>query len=331
VTDRTSAGVSVVVPAFRSASSLPLLAERLAEVLEPAAISYELVLVDDGSEDGTWEAIEGLAHERDEVRGLRLARNYGQQSALLAGIRSARRERIVTLDDDLQYRPESIPPLLEALDGGADLVYGVAEERRHRWSREATTSLAKGLMRVATGDPMVTRISALRAFRTQLRDGFAAFDGPYVSIDALLLWSTRRIAEVTVPHDSRRDGRSGYSPRSLARHALTVVVGFSSRPLRLASALGFLCTVLGALLLAYVILRYAFSGSHVPGFAFLASAISIFSGVQLFALGVIGEYLARMYPRVMGHPAYAIAAAVEAGEAAGSGAPGDEQQRAAGG
>ena len=318
MSDRASEGVSVVVPAFRSAGSLPLLAERLAEVLVPASIPYELVLVDDGSEDGTWEAIERLARERDEVRGLRLARNYGQQSALLAGIRSARRGRIITLDDDLQYRPESIPPLLAALDDGADLVYGVAEERRHRWAREATTSLAKRLMRVATGDPMVTRISALRAFRTKLREGFTAFDGPYVSIDALLLWSTRRITEVTVPHDPRHEGRSGYSPRALARHALTVVVGFSSRPLRLASALGFLCTALGALLLAYVLLRYAFSGNHVPGFAFLASAISIFSGVQLFALGVIGEYLARMYPRVMGHPAYAIAAEVEGGRPSGA-------------
>jgi glycosyltransferase involved in cell wall biosynthesis len=317
VSEGRSEGISVVVPAFRSAASLPRLAARLAEVLDPAAVPYELVLVDDGSEDGTWDAIEALAREREEVRGMRLARNYGQQSALLAGIRSARQPLIVTLDDDLQYRPESIPLLLAALEG-ADLVYGVAEKRRHRWAREATTRLAKRLMRVATGDPMVTRISALRAFRTNLREGFAAFDGPYVSIDALLLWSTRRISEITVPHDARQDGRSGYSPRSLARHALTVVVGFSSRPLRLASALGFLCTALGALLLLYVLLRYAFSGNHVPGFAFLASAISIFSGVQLFALGVIGEYLARMYPRVMGHPAYAITAEVEAGGASGT-------------
>ncbi|HET7443406.1 MAG TPA: glycosyltransferase [Solirubrobacterales bacterium] len=324
MSERLLDGVSVVVPAFRSAASLPRLADRLAEVLGPAAIPYELVLVDDGSEDGTWEAIERLAAEREEVRGLRLARNYGQQSALLAGIRSARRAQIVTLDDDLQYRPESIPALLDALAAGADLVYGMAEERRHRRGREWTTSLAKRLMRVATGDPMVTRISALRAFRTQLREGFTTFDGPYVSIDALLLWSTRRIAEITVPHDPREEGRSGYSPRSLARHALTVVVGFSSRPLRAASALGFLCTVLGALLLAYVLLRYALSGSHVPGFAFLASTITIFSGVQLFALGVIGEYLARMYPRVMGHPAYAVAAEVGERDEA-SATAGDEQ------
>jgi undecaprenyl-phosphate 4-deoxy-4-formamido-L-arabinose transferase len=146
-----------------------------------------------------------------------------------------------------------------------------------------------------------------------------------VSVDALLLWSTRRIAEIAVPHDPRAEGESGYSPRSLARHALTVIVGFSSRPLRMASALGFICTAFGAVLFAYVLLRYVLEGNHVPGFAFLASAISIFSGVQLFALGVIGEYLARMYPRVMGHPSYSIADEVTAPVELGLGAPRDKQ------
>lgn len=314
VTDSLTPGVSIVVPAFRSAGSLPALAERVATVLEGAELPYELVLVDDGSEDGTWAAIQALAAARAPVRGLRLARNSGQHAALLAGIRAARREWIVTLDDDLQFRPESIPSLLVSLEEGADLVYGVAEQPKHGRLRGIATSAAKRAMRVATGDPLVTRISALRAFRTRLREGFERFDGPYVSIDALLLWSTRRVAEVAVPHDARVDGQSGYSARTLARHALTVVVGFSSRPLRIASALGFVCTVFGAVLLVYVLFRYVTEGSAVPGFAFLASAISIFSGVQLFALGVIGEYLARMYQRAMGRPSYSIAESVEAGD-----------------
>jgi len=310
MSERLAAGVSVVVPAFRSASSLPALVDRVGAVLDGGSVPYELVLVDDGSEDGTWDAIQALATDNGSVRGLRLARNSGQHSALLAGIRSACRERIVTLDDDLQFRPESIPLLLDALADGADLVYGVAERRRHGRFRDIATAVAKWLMRIVTGDPLISRISALRAFRTELRDGFARFDGPYVSMDALLLWSTRRVTEVTVPHDAREQGESGYSARSLARHALTVIVGFSSRPLRVASALGFICTAFGAVLLAYVLFRYVTEGSSVPGFAFLASAISIFSGVQLFALGVIGEYLARMYPQVMGRPAYSIAESV---------------------
>jgi glycosyltransferase involved in cell wall biosynthesis len=307
VNEGSARGVSVVVPAFHSEASLPALAERVDSALGLASIPFELVLVDDGSEDGTWDAIRRLAEGEGHVRGLRLTRNCGQHNALLAGVRVARQPVVVTLDDDLQYRPESIPALLDALAGGADLVYGVTEQHRHGRLRGLATRTAKRLMRLLTGDPLVTRISPLRAFRTELRDGFAGFDAPYVSLDALLLWSTRRVSEVAVPHDPRTEGRSGYSPRSLARHAMTVVVGFSERPLRIASALGFLFTAFGGVLLAYVLIRYAVQGSNVPGFAFLASAISIFSGVQLFALGVIGEYLARMYPRVMGHPAYTVA------------------------
>jgi undecaprenyl-phosphate 4-deoxy-4-formamido-L-arabinose transferase len=286
-------GVSVVVPAFHSADTLTALADRVAGVLDSVSVPYELVLVDDGSDDG-----------------LRLARNCGQHNALLAGVRAARRRRIVTLDDDLQYRPESVPALLEALDGGADLVYGVAASPEHGWARRLMTRTSKWLLRISTGEPLVNSVSALRAFRTDLRDAFVRFDGPYVSLDALLLWSTSRVAEVSVEHDPRTHGASGYSVGSLARHALTMMVGFSSRPLRAASILGFACTALGVVLLAFVLVRYATQSGSVPGFAFLASAISIFSGVQLFAIGVIGEYLARMYPRVMGQPAYSIAESV---------------------
>jgi undecaprenyl-phosphate 4-deoxy-4-formamido-L-arabinose transferase len=162
-------------------------------------------------------------------------------------------------------------------------------------------------IRIVTGEPLVNSVSALRAFRTELREAFTDFDGPYVSLDALLLWSTSRVAEVPVEHDRREHGSSGYSIGSLARHALTMMVGFSSRPLRAASILGFASTALGVILLAYVLIRYATESGDVPGFAFLASAISIFSGVQLFAIGVIGEYLSRMYPRIMGQPSYAVA------------------------
>jgi undecaprenyl-phosphate 4-deoxy-4-formamido-L-arabinose transferase len=265
------------------------------------------VIVDDGSDDGTWEEVKALAEEGRPVRGMRLARNCGQHNALLAGVRGARRRRIVTLDDDLQYRPESIPALLEALDDGADLVYGVAAKPEHGWFRGMVTRASKWFLRIATGEPLVNSVSALRAFRTDLRGAWTGFGGNYVSLDVLLLWSTGRVAEVPVEHYPREQGASGYSIRSLVRHALTMMVGFSSRPLRAASIMGFAATALGVVLLAYVFVRYATSTGRVPGFAFLASAISIFSGVQLFALGVIGEYMARMYTRVIGQPTYSIA------------------------
>ncbi len=325
-------GVCVVVPVFHSQGRLTDLVDRVSATLDDAAVAHEFVMVDDGSEDGTWEEVRELAGAGRGVTGLRLRRNYGQHNALLAGVRIARRERIVTLDDDLQYRPESVPRLLAALDEGADLVYGTAERPRHGPLRRLATRVSRRLMLLATGEPMVAKISALRAFRTELRTAFEGFEGPDVSLDALLIWSTSRAGSVPVPHDSRAHGRSGYSVRSLARHAMTIMVGFSSRPLRAASLLGFACTALGIALLAYVLIRYTTEGGSVPGFAFLASAISIFSGAQLFAIGVIGEYLARMYSRSMGRPSYSIAEQTPvAAEPSAPGAASDEQQRPAGG
>jgi undecaprenyl-phosphate 4-deoxy-4-formamido-L-arabinose transferase len=302
-------GVSVVVPAYESEGHLVELADRVGEVLDAGSIPFELVLVDDGSTDGTWEEIRSLQAEGRPVRGLRLSRNSGQHNALLAGIRVARRELIVTLDDDLQYRPESVLTLLEVFEQeeDVDVVYGTAQERRQHFARRQATALARWLLRVATGEADINRISALRAFRTELRDVFTRVDGPRVSIDVLLLWATSRISAVSVPHYGREHGRSGYSIGSLTAHALTIMVGFSSRPLRAASVLGFACTALGVLVLAYVLTRYVIQGGSVPGFPFLASTIAIFSGAQLFAIGIIGEYLARMYERVMGRPAYSIA------------------------
>jgi undecaprenyl-phosphate 4-deoxy-4-formamido-L-arabinose transferase len=300
-------GVSVVVPLYHAEGRVKLLVTRTAAVLDAMPVRHEFVFVDDGSEDRTWDEVRALAHAGAAVRGLRLSRNYGQHNALLAGVRLARCERIVTLDDDLQYVPESIPTLLAALDDGADLVYGVAAQRRQSGTRRLLTHVSRALLRLVTGEPLVARISAFRAFRTKLRETFAVFDSPDVSLDALLFWSTDRVADVQVPHEARTEGRSSYSARTLARHALTVMVGFSSRPLRIASVLGFACTLLGLGLLVDVLVRYVVEGDHVPGFAFLASAVLIFSGAQLFAIGIIGEYLARMYPRVMGRPAYSIA------------------------
>jgi hypothetical protein len=148
--------------------------------------------------------------------------------------------------------------------------------------------------------------SSFRAFRTNLRDGFAHFGGPYVSIDVLLSWSTVRYASIPVEQASRTSGRSSYSPRKLASLALTMLTGFTTLPLRLASLVGFAFTLVGFGLLAFVIVEFLIVGRQVPGFAFLASIIAIFAGAQLFALGIIGEYLGRVHMRVLDPPTYAV-------------------------
>jgi len=232
-------------------------------------------------------------------------RNYGQHNALLCGIRAAQCDVIVTMDDDLQHPPEEIPRLLEQLEQGFDVVYGTPKAKQHGFLRVLASRITRLALSMAIGRELAKNVSAFRVFRTRLRDAFAEYQSPFVSIDVLLTWATTRIGAITVGFEPRRSGASTYTFRRLLRHALDMMTGFSTLPLQLASLIGFSCTLLGIAVFLYVVVRYCLEGS-VPGFPFLASIIAIFSGAQLFALGVIGEYLARMHFRTMNQPPYAI-------------------------
>jgi glycosyltransferase involved in cell wall biosynthesis len=298
----------VVVPVYESAGSLALLVRGLHEALDGR--SFEIVLVNDGSADGSWDVIRDLASRDPRVVGLNLMRNYGQHNALLAGIRVARGEVVVTMDDDLQHPPEEIPKLLSALDRGSDVVYGTPARMPHSPLRNASSWITKLVLEKAMGAETARRVSAFRAFRTELRRAFENYRSPFVSIDVLLTWATRRFTAVEVEHRPRALGRSHYTLKALVTHALTVATGFSTLPLRLASLVGFAFTLVGLAVLAWVVGRYLVLGGSVPGFPFLASIIAIFSGAQFFALGIIGEYLARMHSRMMERPTYAVAESV---------------------
>jgi glycosyltransferase involved in cell wall biosynthesis len=298
--------VSVVVPVYNSAMLLPMLVKELEEVLRSCAVDFELILVNDTSPDESWRVMTELARERAWVQGINLMRNVGQHNALLCGIRAAKYEIVVTIDDDLQNPPTEIPRLLEKLEQGFDVVYGVPEQEQHGILRDLASRITKLVLQNAMGAEIARNISAFRVFRTQVREAFQQYRGPFVSIDVLLTWGTTRFGAVRVRHESRRAGTSGYTLRKLIAHALNMMTGFSVLPLQIASVIGFAFTVLGLATLAFVIGRYVFYGSPVPGFPFLASAIAVFSGAQLFALGIIGEYLARMHFRMMDRPAYTV-------------------------
>ncbi len=301
------AGVSVVVPVYQGEACLAELCQRLAEVLEARGTPFELILVDDGSADGSWGVIEALTRRAElMVRGIRLSRNYGQHNALLCGIGRARYATLVTLDDDLQNPPEEVPRLVEALSPDVDVVYGAPERQQHGLLRALASRLTKLVLQHAMGAETASRISAFRAFRTALRGGFAHYSGSFVSIDVLLTWTTTRFRAITVRHEPRRVGPSGYTFRKLLVHALNMVTGFSIVPLQLASLVGFLCTLFGVGVLVWVVGRALIEGIVVPGFAFLASIIAIFSGAQLFSLGILGEYLARVHFRSQERPVYLV-------------------------
>jgi len=298
--------VSVVVPVFNGKETIEELVSRCVAQAERSRIALEVILVNDGSRDGSWEAIRRLSAGPYGVRGIDLARNFGQHNAVLCGIRAARAPVIVTLDDDLQHPPEEIPKLLARIDEGYDCVYGRPRQERHGLWRRLASRITKLVLQRAMGAETAGEISAFRAFRVDLRDAFADVREPLVNIDVLLTWGGGRFTSVDVRHDPRRVGQSNYSASKLIVHALNMLTGFSSIPLRVATALGFALATLGGVLLAVVLGVYLWRGPAVPGFAFLASVVCLFSGAQLFSVGIMGEYLARTHFRTMGKPPYLV-------------------------
>jgi undecaprenyl-phosphate 4-deoxy-4-formamido-L-arabinose transferase len=285
---------------------LPELVKRLQPVLAGLAKDYELILVNDGSRDQSWRVIQRLAAEQAWVCGINLMRNYGQHNALLCGIRAARFEILVTMDDDLQHPPEEIHKLMAKLDEGFEVVYGYPEHQRHGLLRDVASGLTKLALQKSMGAETARHVSAFRAFRTQARDAFASYHSPFVSIDVVLTWATTRFVAIQVRHDPRKTGVSNYTFGMLFRHAMNMMTGFSTLPLQLANLIGFLCTLFGGVVLIFVVGRYLLYGTTQQGFPFLASIIAIFSGAQLLALGIIGEYLARMHFRMMERPTYTV-------------------------
>jgi glycosyltransferase involved in cell wall biosynthesis len=298
--------VSVVVPVYNSEASLEPLVERLSAVIAAQDWEAEVILVNDGSRDASWEKVKTLSARYPWVFGINLMRNYGQHNALLCGIRAASHEFVVTIDDDLQHPPEEIPLLFRELDQGFDVVYGTPLEEQHGFWRDLASQITKWALQNAMGARTARKVSAFRVFRTQLRAGFARYQGSFVSVDVMLTWATTRFSSVGVRHDVRRHGVSNYTLTKLVNHAVNMMTGFSVLPLQLASMVGFAMTLFGIAILGYVVIRYVISGHPVPGFTFLASVISIFSGTQMFAIGIMGEYLARIHFRTLDRPAYAI-------------------------
>lgn len=295
--------ISIVVPVYRGEHLITPLVERCAQALPGIAESFEVILVNDGSPDNAWAVIERLAARYPWVVGLNLMRNYGQHNASLCGLRAARHEICVTMDQDLQHPPEEIPALLAELGKGFDVVYGAPRKLPQGFLRNFMTRAVKSILANVMGVPSVRTISAFRAFRTQLREAFATFQSPNLIIDVLLSWGTARIT--SVPVNIPPAERSNYNVRALIKAAVLILTGYSTAPLRLGSWLGFGMTLFGLVVFLYVCYVYFAFGS-VPGFPFLASIISLFSGAQLLMLGIFGEYLARIFDRSMDRPTYVV-------------------------
>jgi dolichol-phosphate mannosyltransferase len=300
--------LSVVAPCFNEEEALPRFLEALLPVLDALGEPFEVVLVDDGSRDGTFEVIRAWAARRPEVRGLQLSRNFGHQMALTAGLDTARGRAVVTLDSDLQHPPALIPEMVAAWRQGAEVVL---TERRDRgraswWKRATSAAFYRALSRFSRIrlDPGT---SDFRLLDRRVVEAFAACRETHRMLRGLVQWAG--FSRVTLPYEvgARAGGRSAYTWRRMAGFALDGFFSFSTAPLRAAALAGAAVSVLAVVYLVYVVGVALFLPERtIPGWASILGAVLLLGGVQLVFLGILGEYVGRVYEQVKERPLYVV-------------------------
>jgi undecaprenyl-phosphate 4-deoxy-4-formamido-L-arabinose transferase len=303
--DQPAAGpdLSIVVTVFNEAGSLEELHRRTAEAL--SGRDFELIVVDDGSTDGSFEVVERLHAADGRVRGIRLKRNFGQHPAMHAGLSRALGEIVVTMDGDLQNPPEDLPKLVAAVEAGSDVASGRRAARRDSWGRTLPSRLINGMLRRFTGAAISDFGCAFNAYRREAVEPVLDAIGKQKFTKALVLSTGASVVEVDVGH-APRAGASRYSPLRLVQTALHVLAGFWPQPIQwIGLALGTICT-LGAAALGFYGIAYWIDTSDFPGPLFGGVAILFVLGVQGFILALVGEYLGRIQRDVSGRPLYTI-------------------------
>ena len=306
IVDNQGLLLSVVIPVYNAENSLNALYHRLIPVIETITLRFEIILVEDCSQDDSWRIIENLAKVDSRVRGFQLSRNFGQHAATICGVAKTHGLWVVTLDDDLEHHPESIIDLYAKAKDGCDLVYGVFAERSHMNWRNCTSTIARFLFKKAI--PSLNHsYSSFRLIRGDIARVLPQFDSPYPFVDGYLSWITNRCRVVELPHGVRAHGSSNYTFRKLFVHSINIFVSFSDLPLRLASWTGLTFFFVGMTWLFVIVVGRVFSLITVSGFASIMAAIVLFGGIQLLILGIFGEYLGRMNFKASHKPLYLIA------------------------
>jgi len=308
-----SLAISIVVPVYRSAPILPRLIEAISESLGDR--SYEVILVHDCGPDDSWSVIRTLSQRDARVRGVNLRQNAGQHNAIMAGLNFARGRIVITMDDDLQHSPNDIPLLCSKIEEGFDVCYAQFRNREHAWWKRWGSRLNDRLACVLLDKPRELYLSPFKAFRHVIRDEVIQYAGPSVYLDGLILSVTSNIATVEVDHHARSEGEGGYSLVRSISLLLRMSTITSIAPLRLATMAGFGFALLGALMaVAFIIERFTWKAMPI-GWSSLIVTVLVLGGAQLMALGIVGEYIGRIFLEVRKRPQFVVAATANLGDA----------------
>lgn len=299
--------ISVVIPVFNEEDNLRELGERLIRTLTGMGRPYEIIFVDDGSTDGSWEILRDLnGHYPQNIRALQFHRNFGQHQAIFAGFQAARGKVMVTLDADLQNPPEEIPRLVAKIDEGFDTVGGWRENRQDSIFRRLPSQLVNNVMSRVTGVKLRDYGCMLRAYRREVVDSINQCQESSSFIPALANLFSQRVAEIPVGHAERERGKSKYGVIKLLRLNFDLMTGFSNLPIHLVGFTGVAIALLGFFLGLFLFIRRVFVGPEVEGVFTLFAILFVFVGLNTLGLALIGEYVGRIYREVRGRPRFVI-------------------------
>lgn len=296
--------ISFVVPVYNGARMVEALCARLAPVGSAFGI-YEIVLVDDGSRDNSCQVIQQLQRTVPEICLVQLSRNFGQHNATLAGLAQARGELVVTLDQDLQHPPEEIPRLVEKLEEGFDVVYGLPQKRPHSFYRNLTSEFSKWISRQILSTKLDGNFSSFRVMRSWVATEVAKYNSSYIYLDGFISWTTANVGGVRVSNP-KSDFESQFTFFKLINHGINLLVNFSIRPLQVASIAGFISAIIGLALAVYVMISKLLYGQPVQGWTSMVVLVLVIGGAQIAFLGLIGEYIGRILMNTNRAPTYVI-------------------------
>ena len=297
--------ISVIVPVYNSEPSLSDLNNRLVSVLKNLVEDkFEIIFVNDGSTDSSWSILKQFAANQNNIVAINLTRNFGQHNALMCGFKLARGSYIITIDDDLQIPPEEMVKLFQAIQEGHDVVYGIYGKKEHSIFRNFGSKLIQFVFRKTFNVDF--EISAFRIMTKQIVEKMLSYEKSFSFIDGLIVWHSTCIHNISVAHNPRQYGISGYSLKKLLILALNMLTNFSIVPLQIASLSGIVFAFSGFFLGFFFLLKKLIYDIPVSGFTSTVVILTIFSGVQLLTVGILGEYIGRIHINVNNRPQYAI-------------------------